>query len=75
MAHAWHFVSNSLKFHLFHAISECSDSNMSKSKVIYGSCMTFCLKYSKIPLISACCDSNMSKSKVIYGSYMRFCLK
>ena len=35
MAHAWHFVSNSLKLHLFHAISECSDSNMSKSKVIY----------------------------------------
>ena len=56
MAHALHFVSNSLKFQLFHAISECSDSNMSKarmlsefmanawSKVIYGSCMTFCLK-------------------------------
>ena len=36
MAHAWHFVSNSLKFHLFHVISECSNSNMSKSKVIYG---------------------------------------
>ena len=38
MAHTLHFVSNSLKFHLFHAISECFDSNMSKSKVIYG-CM------------------------------------
>ena len=36
MANTWHFVSNSLKFHLFHAISECSDSNMSKSKVIYN---------------------------------------
>ena len=35
MAHTWDFVSNSLKFHLFHVISECSDSNMSKSKVIY----------------------------------------
>ena len=36
MANAWHFVSNSLTFHLFHAISECSDSTMSKCKVIYG---------------------------------------
>ena len=36
MAHAWHFVSDSLKFHLFHVISECYNSNMSKSKVIYG---------------------------------------
>ena len=36
MAHVLHFVSNSLKFHVFHAISECSDSHMSKSKVIYG---------------------------------------
>ena len=36
MAHAWYFVSKSLKFHLFHVISECSNSNMSKSKVIYG---------------------------------------
>ena len=36
MAHALHFVSNSVKFHLFHAISECSDWNMSKSKEIYG---------------------------------------
>ena len=44
MANVWHFVSNSLEFHLLHAISECSDSNMSKSKVIYGLCMTFCLK-------------------------------
>ena len=34
MANAWHFVSNSLKFHLFHAISEFSDSDMSKLKVI-----------------------------------------
>ena len=36
MANAWHVVSNSLKFHLVHAISEFSDSNMSKSKVIDG---------------------------------------
>ena len=79
MAHAWHFVWNSLKFHLFYAISECSNSNMSKSKVIYGWCMTFCLKKSKICTyfmqISECFDSNMSKCKVIYGSCMTFCLK
>ena len=35
MANAWDFVSNNVKFHLFHAKSACSDSNMSKSKVIY----------------------------------------
>ena len=78
MAHAWHFVSNSLKFHLFHVISECSDSNMSKSKVIYGSCMTFVpnsLKFHLFHVISECSESNMSKSKVIYGSYTTFCLK
>ena len=33
MANTWHFVSISLTFHLFDAISESSDSNMSKSKV------------------------------------------
>ena len=36
MINAGHFVSNNLKFHLFHARSACCDSNMSKSKVIYG---------------------------------------
>ena len=78
MAHAWHFVSNSLKFHLFHAISECSDSNMSKSKVIYAHAWHFVsnsLKFHLFHAISECSDSNMSKSKVIYGSCMTFCLK
>ena len=66
MAIEWHFVSNNLKFHLFHAKSECCDSNISKSKVTYGYCMpvvsnpTFHAK-------SACFDSNMSESKVICG--------
>ena len=36
MANTWHFVSNNLKLYLFHAKSACSDSDMSKSKVIYG---------------------------------------
>ena len=36
MANAWHFVSNNLKFHLFHAKSACYDSTMLKSTVIYG---------------------------------------
>ena len=71
MAHAWDFVSNSLKFHLFQAISECSDSNMSKSKVIYGSnawhFVSNSLKFNLFHVISECSDSNMSKSKVIYG--------
>ena len=44
MANTRHFVATSLKLNLLHAISECSDSNMSKSKVIYCSCMTFCLE-------------------------------
>ena len=66
MAHAWHFVSNSLKFHLLHAISECCDSNMSKSKVIYGSCMTLyfeCLWHF---------DSNMSNKSQWILSHLHF---
>ena len=68
MANAWHFVSNSLKFHLFHSISECSDSNMSKSKVIKANAWHFVsnsLKFHLFHAISECSDSNMSKSKVI----------
>ena len=70
MANAWHFLSNNLKFHLFHAKSACCDSNMSKSKVISANAWHFVsnnLKFHLFHAISACCDSNMSKSKVICG--------
>ena len=71
MANAWHFVSNKLKFHLFHATSPCCHSNMSKSKVKYDSMHDILisnnLKFHLFHAKSVCCDSNMSKSKVIYG--------
>ena len=77
MANTWHFVSNSLKFHLLHAISECSDSNMSKSQVIYNAWhfVSNSLKFHLFHAISECSDLNMYKSKAIYGLCVTFCLK
>ena len=73
MANTWHFVSNSLKFHL--AISECSDSNM--SNVIYNAWhfVSNSLKFHLFHAISECSDLNMYKSKAIYGLCVTFCLK
>ena len=72
MAYAWHFVSNSLKFHLFHVISECSDSNMSNLKKCMANAWHFVsnsLKFYLFHAISECSDSNMSKSQVIYNAW------
>ena len=71
MAIEWHFVSNNLKFHLFHAKSACCKLNMSKPKVIFMAngrhFVANNLKFHLFHAKSASCDSNMSKSKVIYG--------
>ena len=61
------FVSNSLQFHLFHVISECSDSNLSKVILwlMHDHFVSNSLKFQNVHAISECSDSNMSKSKVI----------